>query len=56
LILKENFRGDCGETSIDCENFPAFVGKNDMGKSRILEALDVFFNEGKGVVKLIRMM
>lgn len=23
-----------------------------MGKSSILEALDVFFNEGKGVVKL----
>ena len=48
----KNFRGYCGETSIDCENLTAFVGKNDMGKSSILEALDVFFNKEKGVVKL----
>lgn len=30
----------------------AFVGKNDVGKSTILEALDIFFNDGKGVVKI----
>ena len=29
-----------------------FVGKNDIGKSTILEALDIFFNEGKGIIKL----
>jgi len=29
-----------------------FIGKNDVGKSSILEALDIFFNEGKGVVEL----
>ena len=34
------------------ENLTAFVGKNDIGKSSILEALDVFFNDGKGAVKL----
>jgi predicted ATP-dependent endonuclease of OLD family len=28
------------------------VGRNDIGKSTLLEALDIFFNEGKGCVKL----
>lgn len=28
------------------------VGKNDIGKSSVLEALDIFFNDGKGSVKL----
>ena len=28
------------------------VGKNDVGKSTILEALDIFFNDGKGTIKL----
>lgn len=48
----KNFRGYCGETSINFDNLTAFVGKNDMGKSSILEALDVFFNDNKGVIKL----
>jgi hypothetical protein len=26
--------------------------KNDIGKSTILEALDIFFNDGKGIIKL----
>lgn len=30
----------------------AFVGKNDSGKSTILEALDIFFNNNKGTVKI----
>lgn len=51
LIIK-NFRGYQGETSIEFEDLTAFVGKNDIGKSSILEALDVFFNDGKGVIKL----
>ena len=29
-----------------------FVGKNDAGKTTILEALDIFFNDGKGSVKI----
>lgn len=29
-----------------------FVGKNDIGKSTILEALDIFFNENKGIIKI----
>lgn len=51
LKLK-NFRGYTGETTVYFENLTAFVGKNDIGKSSILEALDVFFNDGKGAVKL----
>lgn len=30
----------------------AFIGKNDIGKSTVLEALDIFFNESKGVIKI----
>lgn len=47
----KNFRGYQEETTVDFNQFTAFVGKNDSGKSTILEALDLFFNEGKGVVK-----
>lgn len=48
----KNFRGYKDEVSIDIKDLTVFVGKNDIGKSTILEALDVFFNDGKGVVKL----
>lgn len=51
LKLK-NFRGYTGETTIDFENLTAFVGRNDSGKSSILEALDIFFNDGKGIIRL----
>lgn len=51
LKLK-NFRGYTNETTVCFENLTAFVGKNDIGKSSILEALDVFFNDGKGAIKL----
>ena len=47
-----NFRGYKEEVLIDFSNLTAFVGKNDIGKSSILEVLDIFFNEGKGSVKL----
>ena len=48
----KNFRGYCGEISINLDEFTAFVGKNDIGKSSIMDALDIFFNDGKGVIKL----
>lgn len=51
LKLK-NFRGYKDELTIVFDDLTAFVGKNDVGKSTILEALDIFFNEGKGVVKI----
>ncbi|MFA5699927.1 MAG: AAA family ATPase [Desulfuromonas sp.] len=47
-----NFRGYKDEKAIDLNDLTVFVGKNDVGKSTVLEALDVFFNEGKGVIKL----
>lgn len=56
MILKKlklcNFRGYKDEISINFDNLTVLVGKNDIGKSTILEALDIFFNEGSGVVKI----
>ena len=46
-IYIENFRGYKGKTYISIESLTAFVGKNDIGKSTILEALDVFFPDGR---------
>ncbi|SHJ57559.1 AAA ATPase domain-containing protein [Hathewaya proteolytica DSM 3090] len=48
----KNFRGYSNEVEIFFNDLTVFVGKNDIGKSTILEALDIFFNDGKGVVKL----
>ncbi|TDP57767.1 ATP-binding protein [Flavobacterium dankookense] len=48
----ENFRSYDNECTIDLNDLNVFVGKNDIGKSTILEALDIFFNENKGVVKM----
>lgn len=48
----ENFRAYREKITIDFNKLTLFVGKNDIGKSTILEALDLFFNEGKGVIKL----
>ncbi len=49
-----NFRGYQDEIQIEFDHLTAFVGKNDIGKTTILEALDIFFNDGKGIVKLDR--
>lgn len=38
----KNFRGYKDETKIDFDDLTVFVGKNDIGKSTILEALDIF--------------
>ena len=51
-IKLKNFRGYRNETEITFNDLTAFVGKNDIGKSTILEALDIFFNDGKGTIKL----
>ena len=50
----ENFRGYSEYTTIDLNDLTCLVGKNDAGKSTILEALDFFFNEGgsNGIIKL----
>ena len=51
-VKVKNFRGYKNEVTINIEDLTVFVGKNDIGKSTVLEALDIFFNDGKGVVKL----
>lgn len=51
-VTINRFRGYSSPVSIDFNNLLVFVGKNDIGKSTILEALDIFFNEGKGCVKI----
>lgn len=52
MLKLKNFRGYRDEISVKIDDLTVFVGKNDIGKSTVLEALDIFFNEGKGVVKL----
>lgn len=51
-VRLENFRGYETETTIEFTDLNVIVGKNDIGKSTILEALDIFFNENKGVIKI----
>ncbi|EKN1382599.1 DUF2813 domain-containing protein [Enterococcus faecalis] len=51
-VYIENFRGYKNRVDINFGALTAFVGKNDAGKSTILEALDIFFNEGKNVIKI----
>lgn len=53
-VILKNFRAYKDETAIEFEDLTTFVGKNDIGKSTVLEALDIFFNDGGGVVKLDR--
>lgn len=51
-IKIKNFRSYKDEVEIEFGDLTAFVGKNDIGKSTVLEALDIFFNDGKGVMKI----
>lgn len=51
-IILKNFRAYKKEISVEFNSLTAFVGRNDAGKSTILEALDIFINEGKGVVSI----
>jgi len=47
-IILKNFRGYNGEHKIDISNgITALIGKNDAGKSTLLEALDIFYGESK---------
>lgn len=47
----KNFRGYRESVTIKIDNLTALVGKNDVGKSTILEAMDLFFNEGSNIIK-----
>jgi putative ATP-dependent endonuclease of the OLD family len=46
-VILENFRGYSQSARIEIGDLTAFIGKNDAGKSTILEALEIFFNDGK---------
>lgn len=46
-VILENFRGYSQSTRIEIDALTAFIGKNDAGKSTILEALEIYFNDGK---------
>ena len=43
-IYLKNFRCYKDEVRIEFDDLTTFVGKNDIGKSTILEALEIFFN------------
>lgn len=51
-IKIKNFRSYKEETIIRFDNLTVLVGRNDIGKSTILEALDIFFNDGGGIIKI----
>lgn len=51
-IKLKNFRSYRDEVSIKLDDLTVFVGKNDAGKSTILEALDIFFNDKEACVKI----
>lgn len=51
-IKIKNFRSYKDEVEIEFGDLTAFVGKNDIGKSTVLEVLDIFFNDSRGVIKL----
>ena len=43
----ENFRGYLRSTTIEFTDFTSIIGRNDVGKSTLLDALEIFFNGGK---------
>jgi predicted ATP-dependent endonuclease of OLD family len=51
-VTVNRFRGYFEPVVIELDDLSVLVGRNDIGKSTILEALDVFFNEGKGCIKI----
>ena len=46
-LILENFRGYQSNTTVQFNDFTAFIGKNDAGKSTILDAIDIFFENSK---------
>ena len=43
-VILKNFRAYKEKTEIEIGDLTVFVGRNDIGKSTVLEALDIFFN------------
>ncbi len=44
-VVLENFRSYRERIRIELDSITAIVGKNDKGKSSVLEALEIFFND-----------
>lgn len=44
-VSLKNFRSYKEPIEIEVQELTCLIGKNDVGKSTILEALDVFFND-----------
>ena len=42
----QNFRCYKDEIMVDFDDMTAFIGKNDAGKSTVMDALDIFLNDG----------
>lgn len=51
-VSVNRFRGYDEPVHVEIDSLCVLVGRNDIGKSTLLEALDIFFNEGKGCIKL----
>ncbi|MGC7872063.1 ATP-binding protein [Desulfosporosinus sp. SYSU MS00001] len=49
-VILKNFRSYKNEVRIPINNLTAFIGRNDIGKSTILEALEIFYNSS--IVKI----
>jgi putative ATP-dependent endonuclease of OLD family len=50
-LILENFRGYQEKTEINFNSFNVIVGRNDIGKSTILESIDIFINDKSAVSK-----
>lgn len=46
-VVIENFRSYKDRIEVDFDDLTTFIGKNDIGKSTVLEALEIFFNNSK---------
>ena len=44
-VKLKNFRGYVDEMSVSIDSMTVLIGRNDAGKSSLLDALDIFFNE-----------
>lgn len=51
-LILENFRCYKNRTVLDIDDLTGIIGENDAGKSTILDAFELFFNDGKGIVKI----
>lgn len=51
----KNYRGIKEETLVSFQDFNCIVGKNDVGKSTLLKAIDAFLNENNPNI-LLRLL